>query len=184
MAEKLFRLLQTRSSKNEKTCPSAIPWSIIAPFEKQAKANHYQTLEQLNERGGLDVRELWMVMNNKGYHDKAEMPPHDECCDWLDGVLNLGKIRPCTVTTGSHISLEFENVEQAFIDDLEDVVDEESHHTPWFFKSDTYILIDVADLIRAAIFDDPYTQAVYDNLEKYIDNRWKSATYIKIKLPQ
>jgi hypothetical protein len=36
-----------------------VPWSLVAPFEEQAKKNHGgQTLERLAERGGLSPHEL------------------------------------------------------------------------------------------------------------------------------
>lgn len=45
----------------------AIPWEMIAPHEKQAKANHSQTLERLCERGGLDATEALAVLADKPY---------------------------------------------------------------------------------------------------------------------
>lgn len=40
----------------------SIPWSVIAPFEKQAIANHNQTLERLAQRGGLGAGEALCVL--------------------------------------------------------------------------------------------------------------------------
>lgn len=45
----------------------AIPWDAIAPHEKQAQANHYQTLKRLAERGGLCVAEAVVVMLDKPF---------------------------------------------------------------------------------------------------------------------
>ncbi len=42
-----------------------IPWRIIAIHERQAKANHDQTLERLAERGGLSVREAYYVLRDE-----------------------------------------------------------------------------------------------------------------------
>lgn len=52
---KMFRVMGMRS----------IPWEMVAPYEQQARANHDQSLERLNERGGLDVGELWCVVHGK-----------------------------------------------------------------------------------------------------------------------
>jgi len=43
-------------------CPKRIPWSLIESHEDQALANHGQTLEELNRRGGLDPCELVGVL--------------------------------------------------------------------------------------------------------------------------
>jgi hypothetical protein len=43
-----------------------IPWSIIAPFEKQAQRQHDQTLEQLALRGGLSVCEVISILEGDG----------------------------------------------------------------------------------------------------------------------
>jgi len=48
-------------------CPHVIPWGLIQPHERQAQTNHSQTLEELARRGGLDVRELYYVLNDKPY---------------------------------------------------------------------------------------------------------------------
>jgi len=40
----------------------AIPWSVIAPCERQAKANHGQSLERLAKRGGLGADEAVDVL--------------------------------------------------------------------------------------------------------------------------
>lgn len=39
-----------------------IPWSLIAPHEAQALRNHDQSLERLNERGGLSPEEALAVL--------------------------------------------------------------------------------------------------------------------------
>lgn len=47
--------------------PFAIEWEVIAPHEKQALANHYQSLQRLAERGGLDWSELLAVLNDSEF---------------------------------------------------------------------------------------------------------------------
>lgn len=45
----------------------AVPWHIVEPHRAQAMTNHQQTLERLDERGGLDVTELASVLLNERY---------------------------------------------------------------------------------------------------------------------
>ena len=47
-----------------------IPWAILIPHESQAIANHGQTLQRLNERGGLCWSELLAVLKDKKLSDK------------------------------------------------------------------------------------------------------------------
>jgi hypothetical protein len=42
--------------------PDSIPWEAIAPHERQASANHGQSLETLARRGGLSPYELLAVL--------------------------------------------------------------------------------------------------------------------------
>lgn len=44
---------------------ASIPWSLIAPHEGQALANHQQTLERLAERGGLSACEALLVIRGQ-----------------------------------------------------------------------------------------------------------------------
>lgn len=46
-------------------CPQFVPWWLLAPFEPQAKKNHDQTLERLNERGGLAPCEMLAVIEGR-----------------------------------------------------------------------------------------------------------------------
>jgi hypothetical protein len=46
-------------------CPTTIPWAMIEPHEAQARKNHYQSLERLNERGGLSPCEIVAVLEDK-----------------------------------------------------------------------------------------------------------------------
>lgn len=39
-----------------------IPWDVIAPHEKQAHANHSQTLRGLAGRGGLSIHEAYYII--------------------------------------------------------------------------------------------------------------------------
>ncbi len=43
----------------------SIPWSLIAPHEGQALANHQQTLDRLAERGGLSACEALLAIRGQ-----------------------------------------------------------------------------------------------------------------------
>jgi hypothetical protein len=49
--------------------PKSVPWSLLAPHESQALANHSQTLERLAERGGLGVDEMVCVLDHRPGRD-------------------------------------------------------------------------------------------------------------------
>jgi alkanesulfonate monooxygenase SsuD/methylene tetrahydromethanopterin reductase-like flavin-dependent oxidoreductase (luciferase family) len=66
-------------------CPTMVPWALVEPHERQARANHYQTLARLAERGGLDPCELWAVVHDMAW-EKA--PPISECVAWLQALGN------------------------------------------------------------------------------------------------
>lgn len=48
-------------------CPTrkTIPWKMIASHERQAQANHQQTLARLHERGGLAPCEAVAVLEDR-----------------------------------------------------------------------------------------------------------------------
>lgn len=46
-----------------------VPWSFVAPHEKQAQTNHSQTLQRLHERGGLGWDEMLAVVTNRKWYD-------------------------------------------------------------------------------------------------------------------
>ena len=43
--------------------PISVPWDFLAPHERQAVANHDQTLQRLAERGGLGSTEMLCVLD-------------------------------------------------------------------------------------------------------------------------
>jgi len=63
-------------------CPESIPWEMIAPYEKQAINNHGQTLEGLNERGGLDACEIYAVMHGISFGQSKRLN-ETRCVEWL-----------------------------------------------------------------------------------------------------
>lgn len=53
--------------------PKSIPWSVIAPFDGQAKRNHSQDLERLAQRGGLGPEEALAVLTMVDYYKLPKM---------------------------------------------------------------------------------------------------------------
>jgi hypothetical protein len=71
VSERRFRVMDGAPS---------VPWWFVEPHEAQALANHDQTLERLNERGGLSAGELWSVVHGKRWRDA---PTDDVARAWL-----------------------------------------------------------------------------------------------------
>jgi hypothetical protein len=69
---KTFPIMAVRDGHRAKTKDFTIPWALIAPHEKQAQRNHYQTLERLAERGGLSAREALAVIEDRPFGDCLE----------------------------------------------------------------------------------------------------------------
>lgn len=42
---------------------ASVPWSLVEPHRSQCQRNHYQSPEQLAERGGLSLVELYYVIS-------------------------------------------------------------------------------------------------------------------------
>lgn len=54
-----------------------IPWEVIAPHEKQAQINHYQTLTRIAERGGLSWSEALAVLEDRQFEQIDEIVAKD-----------------------------------------------------------------------------------------------------------
>lgn len=74
MSEKRFRIMGGPS----------LPWGMVEPYRDQAKENHDQTLERLNERGGLSPGEFWCVVHGLKWR---EAPKDDVALPWLRAEL-------------------------------------------------------------------------------------------------
>lgn len=72
-------------------CPKSIPWELIEPHREQAMKNHYQTLERLAQRGGLDPIELKSVLQDVCYPSGCE--ERKEAIDWLNELLVTTEIK-------------------------------------------------------------------------------------------
>lgn len=60
-------------------CPRSVPWSLLAPHERQAKDNHGgQTLVRLAERGGLGITEMVCVIDGKPFSEVLKYKNEEE----------------------------------------------------------------------------------------------------------
>ena len=50
-----------------------IPWDMLLPHEQQAQKNHYQTLGQLAEQGGLTPDEVVAILEDRSYYVMDEL---------------------------------------------------------------------------------------------------------------
>lgn len=65
----MFRVItgQSRVPRAEReTWPREVPWTLVEPWRQQIESNHGQTLERLNERGGLAPDEMWLAAHGHG----------------------------------------------------------------------------------------------------------------------
>lgn len=86
--ERRFRVLrgQSRVPRTERdTWPASLPWVMVEPWRRQAELNHSQTLERINERGGLAPEELWCAAHGYGLRRIREIT-ESEAGRWLARV--------------------------------------------------------------------------------------------------
>lgn len=105
MTEKTFRVMMTDDERKRRrrgkpaSHPDWIPFGLLVPHRGQAKTNHDQTIERLNERGGLAVSELYCVLNDIRQRDllpgasELQMGRFliDESACYTDGVARRNK---------------------------------------------------------------------------------------------
>ena len=69
MSDRMFRVLLDGSKEARQAialgCPREVPWGFLAPHEERAQGNHAQSLQRLNERGGLSPAEMMCVIENR-----------------------------------------------------------------------------------------------------------------------
>lgn len=58
---------------------ATIDWQLVHDHGRQAKANHYQTVERLAERGGLSWCELHAILHNRPWQKMEENTAIMEC---------------------------------------------------------------------------------------------------------
>lgn len=87
MASKFMRIMGIKGTVGS---PGSIPWDLIEPFDARAKKNHDQTLERLNERGGIDPVEAYLIMNDLPLSSHLSVTPQ-QCVDWLNSRIESNK---------------------------------------------------------------------------------------------
>lgn len=60
-----------------------IPWEVAETFREQAYKNHSQTLERLNERGGLSPLEMYCCAKSIRWPNKPTFEDHRAANLWL-----------------------------------------------------------------------------------------------------
>lgn len=94
--QKQFKILSHRSH----TCKlTSVPWDWIKDHEEQAKKNHYQSLEQLNSRGGLSPLEMYAVKNNIKWSEAAKIHTEQSAAIWIEESFSLDKPIRRLITT-------------------------------------------------------------------------------------
>jgi hypothetical protein len=87
VSEKRFRVIvgQSRLPRAVRDrWPRDVPWEFVETFRAQAEDNHNQTLERLNERGGLGPDEMWLAAHGLGlFQSRVQPPSEEECGEWL-----------------------------------------------------------------------------------------------------
>ncbi len=53
-------------------CPRQVPYRMLALHEPQAWRNHNQTIQRLNDRGGLSPCEMVAILNDRAWHHMTD----------------------------------------------------------------------------------------------------------------
>ena len=85
MQTKMFNVMRPQDKKLN--CPAQIPWAIIDPHRRQAERNHGQSLERLDERGGLDPTELFAVLTDRDWRDVFKTTTEFTCVAYINEAI-------------------------------------------------------------------------------------------------
>lgn len=87
---KLFKVLYGYGSGVSRDAsagvPRFIPWEVAETFRDQAHRNHSQTLERLNERGGLSPLEMYSAHTRTKFPSPITFEHHRAANLWLWSV--------------------------------------------------------------------------------------------------
>jgi hypothetical protein len=87
MTERMFPvLLLAKERERFPNCPMEVPWDKIALHEVQVKKNHFQSLEQLAKRGGLNPTELMCALHDHDFIPGIKM---EDSIMWLHGFMGV-----------------------------------------------------------------------------------------------
>jgi hypothetical protein len=75
----MFPVIQMRQYHQ----PRSVPWSLMEGHETQVQINHGQTLQWLAKRGGLDIFELWCVVHDRRWQERAS---YRDVLLWLKSI--------------------------------------------------------------------------------------------------
>lgn len=71
-----------------KVGPSSVPWSWVMSHENSVKNQHYQSVERMASRGGMDVVELYYAMRDEMFPwnlAKDQWPKEQrKALDWIE----------------------------------------------------------------------------------------------------
>lgn len=87
--ERMFKVLRPSGLRHDSNVPYWLPWKFIESWRAQAERNHGQTLERLDERGGLSPAELWCAAHAKYLSAIAEEIDDTRALPWLLGISEL-----------------------------------------------------------------------------------------------
>jgi len=66
---KRFPVLGSSRYGSAPGAPTSVPWDLLTPHEAQAERNHYQSLRELAERGGLSPAEMVAVLEDRPWRN-------------------------------------------------------------------------------------------------------------------
>lgn len=72
----------------------SVPMAFLEPHRKQAESNHYQTLERLNERGGLTAWEMLAVVYDVDFRRINPSIDHEQ---HLGALLEIWKMEQAAI---------------------------------------------------------------------------------------
>lgn len=99
--QRMFPVLYHRLDERGSGLPACVPWSLVAPHERQAQRNHGgQSLERLAQRGGLIPLELYLVVHDRDLVWPVEKD-REEALAWLRGVSH-GPASASSARVGEH----------------------------------------------------------------------------------
>ncbi len=78
-----FKVMHMRGKEYPEQQVESVPWEFVVRHEASAQKNHSQSLERLNERGGLSPLELFAVVNGLGFREANWQMTEAGAIAWL-----------------------------------------------------------------------------------------------------
>ena len=87
IAERMFKVLRDSDLRHENNVPYWLPFSAVEKWAERIRANHDQTVERLDERGGLSPAELWCAAHDKSLRAILDKEIDDiKALPWLRAI--------------------------------------------------------------------------------------------------